>query len=1203
MLDLQKSSSSPFNSCDEKNSNNRKVVPFNQQYADCDIQAVSFKMGSYNNSFNQVEEKNGIQFLQESNLQLTNQQQSNQKKLDTQYDDTIFKTFYPTSDAIEQNITNSHQKNNQIIMDDKTSTQQNIKIQSNKLQKQNTLNTTQKELVASNLKEKENSVFQQSEYLSRFNSGSIIQAKGESKVAQSNQKSHSFGNALLVKKFINKLKAKSTNYILNLITQNIFELIYDKSSDYNQFTNQRKLKQKDKEKTLIHKLIIRTIDYIYKAFLNQNYIFLPENILIFIWEVLLSIYLLSQIIIQPLRDSFPTYLDYTNNDMLFFHQQILPICIFATDTFFLFNTAIFKNGQIIKDRKFIFKTALQKHFIFELIVITLYYIGTSFTDYSVLKYSILLKSFEFFSLFKKFCNLFDHNQNGLIYTQSALIVLQIFILAHISACIFITVANASAPSITWITKLQEVTEITNLTISQIYVSALYWSIITMVTLGYGDIVPISQNEKLFVIFIAFVSCGLFGYSFNLISEIINESQKNKNKIKNDLEMLNNLIDERGLSNELKNKVRRYFEYLYKEKMKNTEIGYEMIGTLPPNLKDEVMNDLYSKILKQHPLFSKNFSDQFIAELSLTMKELKVGPELIILKKQQIQDKLYFILNGEVNSYLQKLTNVNNIIEQLTKGAVIGLQEFITQTPIEYFYKSESVASLGYIEYSEFYETLKKHPKDYEIYYKIKDKLSVYREGSACRLFCRFCKKSVHSSDECPLITYQPNINKIVYKLKQLELIQQDRDSYKRVNKQKQNSRHIFTTINDNANKVANDLVNNLQKSQETYEQSKQEIIDSLIQNQYNNEKLENESSKENKIEEQLQSIRQRRISFQLSLARKSIEHSHIFSNNTQFFYQKENSKTQYEQEENLIAESQNKLNSIDNLPQIEKTSEQPVNQKNFNNFNQLEEIKEIIHQNSNQNEGGEGSQYFSYFDQSFAQQDKINFDEEQNQNLDKIQTFNLFQIEPSSNKSFQNNLIQQNSPIKRRSQFYDQNQFEKCYSENKSVSEELVSTKCLEKSKTFTNFLFDQDNLVRFHRKKLSNVIINPNFNIFDTPLSQKHPKRTTSNNTQLHLISLQSQQNQQQQQQQLQISPTNSQTNIQHIFEEEYQLPFILLNDFDKFQNYIYYFPHNNPSLILRNIEDQRLQRIERQRKLKQKKNQNEKSKFVSSNIPDKKN
>jgi len=73
-------------------------------------------------------------------------------------------------------------------------------------------------------------------------------------------------------------------------------------------------------------------------------------------------------------------------------------------------------------------------------------------------------------------------------------------------------------------------------------------------------------------------------------------------------MLNSLMEDRGLNHELKSKVRRYFAYLQKEKLKNFEIGQEMIGALPPALKDEVMYDLYSKLLKSLPLFSDNFSE-------------------------------------------------------------------------------------------------------------------------------------------------------------------------------------------------------------------------------------------------------------------------------------------------------------------------------------------------------------------------------------------------------------------------------------------------------------------------------------------------------------------------------------------------------------------------------------------------------------------
>ena len=40
----------------------------------------------------------------------------------------------------------------------------------------------------------------------------------------------------------------------------------------------------------------------------------------------------------------------------------------------------------------------------------------------------------------------------------------------------------------------------------------------MVTVGYGDITPKTEREKLFIIVITIISCGLFGYSMNTIGK-------------------------------------------------------------------------------------------------------------------------------------------------------------------------------------------------------------------------------------------------------------------------------------------------------------------------------------------------------------------------------------------------------------------------------------------------------------------------------------------------------------------------------------------------------------------------------------------------------------------------------------------------------------------------------------------------------------
>ena len=42
----------------------------------------------------------------------------------------------------------------------------------------------------------------------------------------------------------------------------------------------------------------------------------------------------------------------------------------------------------------------------------------------------------------------------------------------------------------------------------------------MITVGYGDIVPVNNIERIFVIIITLISCGVFAYSVNSIGTIV-----------------------------------------------------------------------------------------------------------------------------------------------------------------------------------------------------------------------------------------------------------------------------------------------------------------------------------------------------------------------------------------------------------------------------------------------------------------------------------------------------------------------------------------------------------------------------------------------------------------------------------------------------------------------------------------------------------
>lgn len=55
-----------------------------------------------------------------------------------------------------------------------------------------------------------------------------------------------------------------------------------------------------------------------------------------------------------------------------------------------------------------------------------------------------------------------------------------------------------------------------------YINCLYLTLITMSTVGYGDITPKNNIEKCYVMVMTMLSSAIFGYILNTISQIFSE---------------------------------------------------------------------------------------------------------------------------------------------------------------------------------------------------------------------------------------------------------------------------------------------------------------------------------------------------------------------------------------------------------------------------------------------------------------------------------------------------------------------------------------------------------------------------------------------------------------------------------------------------------------------------------------------------------
>ena len=79
-----------------------------------------------------------------------------------------------------------------------------------------------------------------------------------------------------------------------------------------------------------------------------------------------------------------------------------------------------------------------------------------------------------------------------------------------------------------------------MSIYDLYVASFYFSVTTVVTVGYGDITAISSGEKLIAVFLMLIGVIAFSYATGALSNIIANSDSTEAKLKEKMTTLNEL---------------------------------------------------------------------------------------------------------------------------------------------------------------------------------------------------------------------------------------------------------------------------------------------------------------------------------------------------------------------------------------------------------------------------------------------------------------------------------------------------------------------------------------------------------------------------------------------------------------------------------------------------------------------------------------
>ena len=357
-----------------------------------------------------------------------------------------------------------------------------------------------------------------------------------------------------------------------------------------------------------------------------------------VWDFIVGVILIIQMLYIPVYVSFVENI-YQNDDVAIYMvtslmEQIMIIFLFF-DIILNFLTGFYHKGVYIDKKSKIAGNYLKTQFFLDLvplIFLILVFWKNQSKFFSVFFMINIVKIKKIFHKVEEALHL--HVRFSSLLRLFKLAGLIIF-LSHISACMWHMIAileiSFNNNILTWLHVYGQLNEST----FSRYVYSFYYSIVTIVTVGYGDIIPQNTTERIFSSLLILVGCGTFGYCISNLGSIFMEMSIEENKFNTKIAEINDYMVKNNINFNLQNKVRRYLEYLFNEEKEGDNKGLVVLQSLSKSLKEELMMDVYGKEIKNINFLSLNFSENFLNALILKFKEVSYGPEEIIFKVKNI----------------------------------------------------------------------------------------------------------------------------------------------------------------------------------------------------------------------------------------------------------------------------------------------------------------------------------------------------------------------------------------------------------------------------------------------------------------------------------------------------------------------------------------------------------------------------------------